>query len=64
MPSAIINKIAADVAVAMKTEDMLKTSTKVGFQPLTETPAQLAAFLVTDRANAAKRIEAAGLKME
>lgn len=64
MPSAIINKIAADVAVAMKTEDMLKTSTNVGFQPLTKTPAQLAAFLVTDRANAAKRIEAAGLKME
>lgn len=64
MPSAIINKIAADVAVAMKTEDMLKTLTNVGFQPVTDTPAQFAAFLVTDRANAAKRIEAAGLKME
>jgi tripartite-type tricarboxylate transporter receptor subunit TctC len=64
MPSAIVNKIAADVAVAMKTEDLLKALTNVGFQPVTETPAQFAAFLVTDRANAAKRIEAASLKME
>jgi tripartite-type tricarboxylate transporter receptor subunit TctC len=64
MPSAIVNKIAADVAAAMKTEDLLKALTNVGFQPVTETPAQFAAFLVTDRANAAKRIEAASLKME
>jgi tripartite-type tricarboxylate transporter receptor subunit TctC len=48
----------------MKTEDLLKALTNVGFQPVTETPAQFAAFLVTDRANAAKRIEAASLKME
>jgi tripartite-type tricarboxylate transporter receptor subunit TctC len=64
MPAGVVNKIAADVAVAMKTEDMLRTLTNVGFQPVSETPAQFAAFLVTDRANAAKRVEAASVKME
>jgi tripartite-type tricarboxylate transporter receptor subunit TctC len=64
MPGGVVNKIAADVAVAMKTEDMLRTLTNVGFQPVSETPAQFAAFLVTDRANAAKRVEAASVKME
>ncbi len=63
-PPAVVSKISADVVAALKTEDMLKALTSVGFAPVGETPAQFTAFLATDRANAAKRVEAAGVKME
>ena len=63
-PPAVVNKISADVIAALKTEDMLKALTNVGFAPVGETPAQFAAFLVKDRANAAERVKAANVKME
>ena len=63
-PPAIVNKISADVIAALKTEDMAKALTNVGFHPVGETPAQFAAFLVKDRANAAERVKAANVKME
>lgn len=63
-PPAVVEKISADVIAALKTEDMAKALTNVGFQPVGETPAQFAAFLVKDRAHAAERVKAANVKMD
>jgi tripartite-type tricarboxylate transporter receptor subunit TctC len=63
-PPAITSKISSDVIAALKTDDMVKTMGNVGFSSVGETPAQFAAFLVTDRSNAAKRVEAANVKMD
>ena len=63
-PPAITSKISRDVIAALKTDDMVKTMLNVGFSSVGETPAQFAAFLVIDRSNAAKRVEAANVKMD
>ena len=63
-PPAITSKISSDVIAALKTDDMVKTMLNVGFSSVGETPAQFAAFLVIDRSNAAKRVEAANVKMD
>ncbi len=63
-PPAVVSKISADVIAALKTEDMAKALTNVGFQAVGETPQQFAAFLVKDRANAAERVKAANVKMD
>ncbi|MCC6988419.1 MAG: tripartite tricarboxylate transporter substrate binding protein [Acidobacteria bacterium] len=63
-PPAVVGKISADVITALKTDEMAKSLSDVGFQPVGETPAQFTAFLVKDRANAAERVKAAGVKME
>lgn len=63
-PPAVLSKISTDVIAALKTEDMAKALTNVGFQGVGESPAQFAAFLVKDRANAADRVKAANVKME
>jgi len=63
-PSAVLSKISTDVIAALKTEDMIKQVSAVGFQPVGETPQQFGAFLVKDRAFAAERVKAADVKMD
>ena len=63
-PPAILSRISADVMTALKNEDVQKTLTAVGFQPVGETPQEFAAFLVKDRASAAERVKAANVRLD
>jgi tripartite-type tricarboxylate transporter receptor subunit TctC len=64
-PPEVRAKIAADVAGIVGAPDFIeKNLTAIGFEPVSETPDAFAGFLAKDRAVAAQRVGAAGVKLD
>lgn len=64
-PSDIIGKVAAEVGRIINTAEFRqKHLAMLGFEPVGDTPGQFTAFLETDRALAAKKVQGAGVKLD
>jgi tripartite-type tricarboxylate transporter receptor subunit TctC len=63
-PQAITSKISKDVIAALQTPEIKSLFENMGLRPAGESPASFAAFLEADRAEAAKRVQAANIKLD
>jgi tripartite-type tricarboxylate transporter receptor subunit TctC len=63
-PAAIVNKLAAETAAALKDADIRDFMAKEGAEPSGGTPAEFAAFFAAEIARYAKVIREAGVKVE
>lgn len=64
LPSAIANKVAADVAEVLRDPALADRLTILGIEPVGEGPREYAAALAADRARMEKAVKVAGAKAE
>ena len=64
IPEAIVQKLNASVVAVVKDPAMLKTLGEQGYEPLTTTPAEYAAFLRDEVAKWAKVVKESGAKID
>ena len=63
-PRDIVAKLAAESAKIVQMPEFRERLTTLGFEPVSETPAEFAAFLKRDRELAQKKVQASGAKLD
>ena len=63
-PRELVAKLAAESAKIVQTAEFRERLTTLGFEPVSETPEQFAAFLKRDRELAQKKVQASGAKLD
>src|SRR5438477_1500829 len=63
-PRELVAKLAAESAKIVQTAEFRERLTTLGFEPVSETPGEFAAFLKRDRELAQKKVQASGAKLD